>query len=100
MTARSGPQGDPAFDAWNGVSAGLPPLPRRRAGIARPGRPLFWGIASVGALMGAPMSNRIVARLMKQACALAGGRPDRFTGRPLPRGRVTVARDLELALAA
>ena len=41
----------------------------------------FCGITSSDTLMGAPMSDKIVARLVKQACALTGVDPSRFSGR-------------------
>ena len=44
------------------------------------------------------MSDKIVARLMKQACVLAGLDPKKFSGHSLRRGLLTAAGDLQLPL--
>ena len=69
-----------------------PPLPS-------PDRPLFCGVTSAGTLMTATMSDKIVARLIKQACVLAGLDPGKFSGHSLRRGLLTTAGDLQLPLA-
>jgi integrase len=60
--------------------------------------PLFCGITGSGRLTGAPMSDKIVARLVKQACELAGLDPRQFSGHSLRRGLLTAAGDLQLPL--
>ncbi len=61
--------------------------------------PLFCGITSAGRLKATPMADRIVARLIKQACALAGIDPRPFSGHSLRRGLLTTAGDLQLPIA-
>ena len=61
-------------------------------------RPLFCGVTSAGGLMTEAMSDKIVARLMKQACLLAGLDPKKFSGHSLRRGLLTTAGDLQLPL--
>ena len=61
-------------------------------------KPLFCGITSAGAMMTEAMSDKIVARLMKQACTLAGLDPRKFSGHSLRRGLLTTAGDLQLPL--
>ena len=61
-------------------------------------KPLFCGITSAGAMMKEAMSDTIVARLMKQACTLAGLDPKKFSGHSLRRGLLTTAGNLQLPL--
>ena len=61
-------------------------------------KPLFCGVTSAGALMAGKMSDKIVARLMKQACLVAGLDPKKFSGHSLRRGLLTTAGDLQLPL--
>ena len=61
-------------------------------------RPLFCAVTPGGVLRGAAMSDKVVARLMKQACALVGLDPARFSGHSLRRGLLTAAGDLQLPL--
>ena len=60
--------------------------------------PLFCGITSAGRLKATPMADRIVARLIKQACTLAGIDPRPFSGHSLRRGLLTTAGDLQLSI--
>jgi integrase len=87
------------------AAPGIPPFPAGASEAAalapyewQAERPLFCGITSSGTLMGTPMSDKIVARLMKQACVLAGIDPARFSGHSLRRGLLTTAGDLQLPL--
>lgn len=89
------------------AAAEPPALPHERArnleasqaaAAWRAEKPLFCGITSAGALMGGKMSDKIVARLMKQACTLAGLDPRKFSGHSLRRGLLTTAGDLQLPL--
>ena len=68
------------------------------APAGRAEKPLFCGITSAGAMMTEAMSDKIVARLMKQACTLAGLDPRKFSGHSLRRGLLTTAGDLQLPL--
>jgi integrase len=77
-----------AFEGWM----------RFRGRGAADERPLFCAISSAGALSEAAMSDKIVARLMKQACELAGLDASRFSGHSLRRGLLTAAGDLQLPL--
>ena len=61
-------------------------------------KPFFCGITSAGGLMRGKMSDKVVARLMKQACVLAGLDPKKFSGHSLRRGLLTAAGDLQLPL--
>jgi integrase len=103
---------------WNSatVEAEPPPLPQVHGGTPateqgppvantargseawQSARPLFCGVTSAGALMADAMSDKIVARLMKQACLSAGLDPRKFSGHSLRRGLLTTAGDLQLPL--
>jgi integrase len=61
-------------------------------------RPLFCAVSTAGTLKGAAMSDKVVARLIKQACASAGLDPTKFSGHSLRRGLLTAAGDLQLPL--
>jgi integrase len=62
-------------------------------------RALFCAVGTAGILEGETMSDKIVARLIKQACAAAGLDPTKFSGHSLRRGLLTAAGDLQLPLA-
>lgn len=62
-------------------------------------RPLFCGVTLGGRIAGMPMSDKIVARLIKQACVHAGLDPKKFSGHSLRRGLLTNAGDLLLTNA-
>ena len=82
-----------AFEAWMGFRRQAPDwMPE-----AEP--PLFCAVTGAGVPKGGKMSDKIVARLMKQACALAGVDPASFSGHSLRRGLLTTAGDLQLPLA-
>jgi hypothetical protein len=51
--------------------------------------PLFGGVTLGGRIIGAPMADKIVARLIKQACQEAGVDPTQFSGHSLRRGPPT-----------
>ena len=78
-----------------------PPLPRGLAGgeAWRAPRPVFCGVTSSGTLTSRKMSDKIVARMVKQACALAGLDPKTFSGHSLRRGLLTDAGHRQLPLA-
>jgi len=72
-----------------------PPLP---TATWQDERPLFCAVTPSGQLTGTPMADKIVARLIKQACSLAGLDASRFSGHSLRRGLLTAAGDLQLPL--
>jgi integrase len=91
-----------AFASWmdfrrNGADFSLGEAPSPASKNATD-RPLFCGVTLGGRIMGAPMSDKIVARLIKQACLNAGLDPERFSGHSLRRGLLTNAGDLQLPL--
>ena len=75
-----------------------PAPPALSAAALAANRPLFCGVSSSGVLSGQAMSDKIVARLIKQAGALAGVDPRRLSGHSLRRGLLTTAGDLQLPL--
>ncbi len=85
---------------WTAAAAEPPPLPHdpRDLDARRAEQPLFCGVTSAGALTGTAMSDKIVARMIKQACLHAGIDPARFSGHSLRRGLLTAAGDLQLPL--
>ena len=92
-----------AFAAWmgfrrqatDGAPAGAAPCP---APANPDARPLFCGVTLGGRLTGRVMADKVVARLIKQACEHAGLDPDKFSGHSLRRGLLTHAGDLQLPL--
>lgn len=70
----------------------------RRSNAAWGEAPLFCGVTGAGAMMRQPMSDKVVARLIKQACGLAGLDGEKFSGHSLRRGLLTAAGDLQLPL--
>ncbi len=62
-------------------------------------RPLFCGVGAGGTLTGRVMADKILARLIKQACRHAGLDPTRYSGHSTRRGLLTHGGDLQLPLA-
>jgi integrase len=62
-------------------------------------RPLFCGLTKAGRLTGAALSDKAVARLVKQAAAAAGLDPAGFSGHSLRAGLATAAGDAGAGLA-
>ena len=62
-------------------------------------RPLFCAVTKAGRLTGAPLSDKAVARLVKQAAARAGLDPERYSGHSLRAGLATAAGDSGANLA-
>jgi integrase len=93
---------DPAFCPLAGLHAWLR---HRRAGSDMAGttadaeRPLFCGLTKAGRLTGQGLSDKAVARLVKQAAADAGLDPDRYSGHSLRAGLATAAGDDGAGLA-
>jgi site-specific recombinase XerD len=71
-----------------------------RPSEAAPGeRPLFCAITKAGRVTGAPLSDKAVVRLVKQAAAGAGLDPTRYAGHSLRAGLATAAGDAGAGLA-
>jgi site-specific recombinase XerD len=94
---------DPAFCPATGLDAWMR---HRRAGPDMTGtaadaeRPLFCGLTKAARLTGRGLSDKAVARLVKQAAADAGLDPDRYSGHSLRAGLATAAGDNGAGLAA
>jgi integrase len=92
-----------AFEAWleyRSLAADWDPLPPAAEPVLpeawRAERPLFCGIDKGGRLSGQAMTDKVVARLLKQAALGAGLDPARFSGHSLRRGLLTDAGDRQL----
>ena len=66
---------------------------------ARDARPLFCGMSKAGRLSGTALSDKAVARLVKQAAEAAGLDPERYSGHSLRAGLATAAGDQGAGLA-
>ena len=66
---------------------------------ARAERPLFCAVTKTGRLSGAALSDKAVARLVKQAALDAGLDPERYSGHSLRAGLATAAGDAGAGLA-
>ena len=75
------------------ISTGPPP-PRSRAE-----RPLFCAVTKAGRVTGTALSDKAVARLVKQAARDAGLDPERYSGHSLRAGLATAAGDAGAGLA-
>jgi site-specific recombinase XerD len=62
-------------------------------------RPLFCAVTKAGKVTGQPLSDKAVARLVKQAALDAGLDPDRYSGHSLRAGLATAAGDAGAGLA-
>jgi site-specific recombinase XerD len=62
-------------------------------------RPLFCAVTKAGRVTGAPLSDKAVARLVKQAARDAGLDPERYSGHSLRAGLATAAGDAGAGLA-
>ncbi|MFM2045249.1 MAG: hypothetical protein RLY86_3825 [Pseudomonadota bacterium] len=68
-------------------------------GQLRPEDPLFCGVLKSGRVTGRPLSDKAVARLVKDSAARAGlSDPDRYSGHSLRAGLATAAADQEAQL--
>lgn len=76
------------LDAWLAVRRAL-----------RPEDPLFCGVLKNGVVTGKPLSDKAVARLVKESAARAGlPEPERFSGHSLRAGLATAAAEEEAQL--
>jgi len=88
-----------ALDAWLRLRATAPDLAPALSAAERGERPLFCAVTKSGRLTGEALSDKAVARLVKQAAAAAGLDPALFSGHSLRAGLATAAGDAGAGLA-
>jgi len=88
-----------ALAAWLAHRHRAADLQAADSDVARGERPLFCGLTKGGRLSGTALSDKAVARLVKQAAAAAGLDPDRFSGHSLRAGLATAAGEAGAGLA-
>ena len=88
-----------ALDAWLAHRRTAPDLDWTASAVARAERPLFCAVTKIGVVTGAGLSDKAVARLVKQAAADAGLDPERYSGHSLRAGLATAAGDQGAGLA-
>jgi len=88
-----------ALDAWLAHRRRAADLDWTASEAARAERPLFCAVTKAGAVTGAPLSDKAVARLVKQAARDAGLDPERYSGHSLRAGLATAAGDQGSGLA-
>jgi len=82
-----------ALDAWLRHRRDAPDLDWTASATTRAERPLFCAVTKAGKLTGQGLSDKAVARLVKQAAEGAGLDPDKFAGHSLRRGLLTAGAD-------
>ena len=88
-----------ALDAWLAHRRTAPDLDWTASATSRAERPLFCAVTKAGKLTGATLSDKAVARLVKQAALDAGLDPERYSGHSLRAGLATAAGDAGAGLA-
>ena len=88
-----------AVDAWLGHRRTAPDLDWTASAASRAERPLFCAVTKTGKVTGAKLSDKAVARLVKQAALNAGLDPERYSGHSLRAGLATAAGDQGAGLA-
>ena len=88
-----------ALDAWLGFRREAPDLDWTASSTVRAERPLFCAVTKTGRVTGQPLSDKAVARLVKQAAADAGLEAERFSGHSLRRGLLTAGGENQAQLA-
>ena len=88
-----------ALDAWLVHRRTARDLDWTATATARAERPLFCAVTKTGQVTGAPLSDKAMVRLIKQAAAAAGLDADRFSGHSLRRGLLTAGADNQAQLA-
>jgi hypothetical protein len=88
-----------ALDAWLAHRRTAPDLDWTASATARAERPLFCAVTKTGRVTGEKLSDKSVARLIKQAAADAGLDADKFSGHSLRRGLLTAGGDSRAQLA-
>ena len=87
-----------ALESWLGKRGQARDLDGCTAESARNERPLFCAVTKAGRPTGAALSDKAVARLVKNAAARAGLDPERYSGHSLRAGLATAAGDAGAAL--
>jgi site-specific recombinase XerD len=88
-----------AVDAWLVHRRTAPDLDWTATATTRAERPLFCAVTKAGKVTGARLSDKAVARLVKQAALDAGLDPERYSGHSLRAGLATAAGDQGAGLA-
>ena len=88
-----------ALDAWLAHRRTAPDLDWTASATSRAERPLFCAVTKAGKLTGTALSDKAVARLVKQAALDAGLDPERYSGHSLRAGLATAAGDAGAGLA-
>ncbi len=88
-----------ALDTWLTHRRTAPDLDWTASATSRAERPLFCAVTKAGKLTGTPLSDKAVARLVKQAALDAGLDPERYSGHSLRAGLATAAGDAGAGLA-
>jgi len=88
-----------ALDAWLVHRRRAADLDWTASEAARAERPLFCAVTKAGTVTGAHLSDKAVARLVKQAARDAGLDPERYSGHSLRAGLATAAGDEGSGLA-
>jgi integrase len=88
-----------ALDAWLVHRRTAPDLDWTATATTRAERPLFCAVTKAGRVTGANLSDKAVARLVKQAALDAGLDPERYSGHSLRAGLATAAGDQGAGLA-
>jgi len=88
-----------ALDAWLAHRRTAPDLDWTASAPSRAERPLFCAVSKTGRVTGRALSDKAVARLVKQAALDAGLDPERYSGHSLRAGLATAAGDQGAGLA-
>jgi site-specific recombinase XerD len=88
-----------ALAAWLRHRREAPDLDWTATATMRAARPLFCAVTKAGKVTGQGLSDKAVARLMKQAAADAGMDGEKFSGHSLRRGLLTAGADNRAQLA-
>jgi len=88
-----------ALEAWLAHRRTAPDLDWTATPSVRAERPLFCAVTKAGRVTGAALSDKAVARLVKQAARDAGLDPERYSGHSLRAGLATAAGDAGAGLA-
>ena len=88
-----------ALEAWLVHRRTAPDLDWTATETARAARPLFCAVTKAGRVTGTKLSDKTVARLVKEAAEAAGLDPARYSGHSLRAGLATAAGDQGAGLA-
>ena len=88
-----------ALETWLAQRHTAPDLDWTATPTVRAERPLFCAVTKAGRVTGAALSDKAVARLVKQAARDAGLDPERYSGHSLRAGLATAAGDAGAGLA-